>query len=89
MMHHATFYTRKECHLCEQAREAIDRCKKRLSLQIETVDVDENLEARKLYGERVPVLAIENGPVLEAWINEESLILAMRDLGQNTATSGA
>jgi len=47
-----TFYTRVGCHLCEDARAELDR----LGVAYDAVDVDEDPDLQRRYGERVPVI---------------------------------
>ena len=48
-----TLYTRKECHLCDEAKTAMMRHFP--DLAIDEVDVDTDSELARLYGEEVPV----------------------------------
>jgi glutaredoxin len=61
-----TIYSRKECHLCEEALSILEKLKIELKFEITEIfiDGDENLE--KLYGEQVPVTLI-NGEHHDYW----------------------
>ena len=61
-----TIYSRKECHLCEEALSILEKLKIELKFEITEIfiDGDENLE--KLYGEQVPVTLI-NGEHNDYW----------------------
>ena len=54
-----TIYSRKECHLCEDAFDILQGLKNELKFEIHQIfiDGDENLE--KQYGEQVPVTLID------------------------------
>ena len=52
-MRKITLYTRRECHLCDEAKAAMMRHFP--DLAIEEVDVDTDPELIRLYGEEVPV----------------------------------
>ena len=52
-MRKITLYTRRECHLCDEAKAAMMRHFP--DLAIEEVDVDTDPELTRLYGEEVPV----------------------------------
>jgi glutaredoxin len=67
--------TRQGCHLCDEAREGLDR----FGLAYEVADVDTDPDLFRLYDFRVPVLLAEDGrPVLEGRITEAALATALR-----------
>ena len=55
-------YTRKGCHLCEQAGEELERARQRYGFAFRTVDVDGDPALVRQYGECVPVVTV-NGQV--------------------------
>jgi len=48
-----TFYTREDCHLCEQVLSMLQR----VGLSWQSVDIDRDPELVEKYGIRVPVLS--------------------------------
>ena len=66
-----TLYERADCHLCEEARQALD------ALigpdRYDRVDIDTSDELIVRYGFRVPVLAVDGVDCLEAPITEPDL----------------
>jgi glutaredoxin len=56
--HVLTLYTRHQCHLCEQAKEAIMELKGEYSFTIEEVDIEQSDELTEKYGLMIPVLLI-------------------------------
>ena len=66
-----TLYERTDCHLCEEARQALD------ALigpdRYDRVDIDTSDELVVRYGFRVPVLAVDGVDRLEAPITEPDL----------------
>jgi glutaredoxin len=68
-----TLYGKAGCHLCEEARAAVEAVRSELPLELEEIDVslDPALNAR--YGERIPVLAIDGEEVFELGVSEEAL----------------
>jgi Glutaredoxin-like domain (DUF836) len=71
MTHRVVLYERVECHLCEEARQALD------ALfgpdRYDRVDIDTSDELVVRYGFRVPVLAVDGVDRLEAPITEPEL----------------
>jgi glutaredoxin len=51
-------YSRKNCHLCEVAKEVIESTRDKVNFELEIVFIDGDAELEKLYGEEVPVTVI-------------------------------
>ncbi|MEO7652349.1 MAG: glutaredoxin family protein [Bryobacteraceae bacterium] len=54
-----TLYTRRGCHLCDDAKHAIDAARLRHAFHYEEFDIDSDDGLRKLYTDEVPVIAID------------------------------
>jgi glutaredoxin len=69
-----TLYSRPGCHLCEEARAALERAQPRAPFAIDEINIelDDHLHAR--YLERIPVVAIDGEEWFDYTIDEESLI---------------
>jgi len=69
-----TLYSRPGCHLCEEARTALERAQRRAPFEIDEINIelDDVLHAR--YLERIPVVAIDGEELFDYTIDEESLI---------------
>ena len=57
-----TMYTRRGCHLCEQAWEQLEEARKRWGFVLTAADVDGDPALRERFGECVPVVTV-NGKV--------------------------
>ena len=68
-----TLYTRPGCHLCDDARAAVEAVRAERGFELEEVDVsiDPLLHAR--YGERIPVVAIDGRDELELGVDAADL----------------
>lgn len=68
-----TLYAKPGCHLCEEARAAVEVVRSRRQFELEEVDItrDPALEAR--YRERIPVVEIDGTEVLELVIDATEL----------------
>lgn len=66
-----TLYTRNECHLCDEAKEAMMRHFP--DLAIDEVDVDTDPELARLYGEEVPVGFLGKTKVFKYHLDVERL----------------
>lgn len=71
--------TRVGCHLCDVAKEAMDRVAERTGEQWVEIDVDGDVELVREYGERVPVVLLD-GREHGYWRVEEERLL--RDLSR-------
>ncbi|WP_425147919.1 glutaredoxin family protein [Deinococcus sp.] len=65
-----TLYTRAGCHLCEDARSALES----LGWDVQTVDVDGDAELKERYGHDVPVLAAGHEVLLKGVITRSRLL---------------
>jgi glutaredoxin len=73
-----TLLTRPGCHLCEQAREALNRVAATTGEGWTEIDVTTDLELEREYGDRLPVVLLD-GREHGYWRVEEDRLL--RDLG--------
>jgi glutaredoxin len=51
-------YTRRGCHLCEEAWQQLCRARRRYGFPLREVDVDDDAELRQRYGMEVPVVTV-------------------------------
>jgi glutaredoxin len=70
-----TIYAKPGCHLCDDARAAVESLRAEREFEFEEVDVtlDPVLHAR--YGERIPVVALDGRELFEYFVDP----LALRD----------
>jgi glutaredoxin len=52
-------YTRRGCHLCEQAWQQLEQAQKRYGFSLQQVDIDGDPQLVCDYGECVPVVTID------------------------------
>ncbi len=62
----AILYTRRNCHLCEDASALL----RQYGLDVETVDIDQHEELRERYDTCVPVVVIEGRERFRGRVNE-------------------
>jgi glutaredoxin len=58
MIPRVIIYSRKNCHLCEVAKEVVESAQNEAEFELEVVFIDGNPELEKRYGEEVPVTMI-------------------------------
>jgi glutaredoxin len=68
-----TIYAKPGCHLCDDARAAVERLRSERAFELEEVDVtlDPALYAR--YGERIPVIALDGRDLFEYFVDPDAL----------------
>ncbi|MFC6287988.1 glutaredoxin family protein [Nocardioides sp. GCM10027113] len=54
-----TLYTRPGCHLCDAAREVVDRVCRDLGEQFVEVDIDRDPLLQERFGEEIPVTFVD------------------------------
>jgi glutaredoxin len=68
-----TLYTRLDCCLCDDARDAIGRVRREHEFELEEIDISGDRALSERYGERVPVVMLDGRAVLELRIDEAEL----------------
>jgi glutaredoxin len=68
-----TLYGKPGCHLCEDARAAVERVRAERAFELTEVDVSLDPALNREYGERIPVLALDGEELFEFFVEEESL----------------
>ena len=66
MAQKAVLYTRQDCHLCEQARQVLERN----GFQVESIDIDGDESLRQQFGLCVPVVKINGRVRFRGRVNE-------------------
>jgi glutaredoxin len=68
-----TLYGRPGCHLCDDAREALQRVRLSTPFLFEEIDIttDDTLHAR--YLERIPVIALDGEELFDYFVDEDAL----------------
>ena len=76
-MRTVTLYGRTGCHLCDEARTALERVRARTPFALEEVDIetDDALHAR--YLERIPVVALDGRDLFDFFVDGAALLEAL------------
>ena len=69
-----TLYTRSGCHLCDDAKQAIDSARRRTVFDFEEFDIDSDPELRRLYNAEVPVIAIDGRKAFKYRLTADELV---------------
>ena len=68
-----TLYGRPGCHLCDDARDALERVRLRTPFAIEEVDITADDRLHMRYLERIPVIAVDGEELFDHFVDEEAL----------------
>lgn len=68
-----TLYTKAQCRLCEEAEVMLRRLQRNIHFDLEFVDVETDAAAYQRFGERIPVIAVDNEEVAAAPLDETRL----------------
>ncbi len=68
-----TLYSRPGCHLCDEARAALERVRARTGFEIQEVDITSDDELHRRYLERIPVVALGDEEIFDFFVDEAAL----------------
>ena len=68
-----TLYGRPGCHLCDVAREALERVRADAPFELHEVDIEGDEALFKRYLERIPVVCLDGEELFEYHVDEATL----------------
>jgi glutaredoxin len=68
-----TLYTKPDCCLCDEARDALDRVRARVAFELDVIDVSTDAKLGEHYGERIPVVLVDGREAFEYTVDEDEL----------------
>jgi glutaredoxin len=68
-----TLYGRPGCHLCDDARAALQRVRARRPFVLDEVDITRDDELHARYLERIPVVALDGEELFDYFVDEDAL----------------
>jgi glutaredoxin len=74
-------YSKPECHLCDDAKETIERVVKWLHIEVEVIDIEKDTELLNQYRYDIPVIFLDDRKIFKHRVDEEKLkkILGVSD----------
>jgi glutaredoxin len=70
---HVEIYSRPECHLCDEAKEVVERVRRRYSFALQVINIEEDPRLEAAYGAEVPVIFINGNKAFKYRVNEVEL----------------
>jgi hypothetical protein len=68
-----TLYGRPDCHLCDDARAALERVRATHPFRLDEVNIETDDALLKRYLERIPVVALDGEELFDYFVDEEAL----------------
>ena len=74
--HRLDFYTRQDCHLCDEALAVLDRIRRHHPFELSIIDLDREApeDKRKAYDWEVPVVELDGRKIMKYRIDEARLL---------------
>ena len=72
-MRTVTLYGRPGCHLCDEARAALERVRATHPFRLAEIDIETDDELFKRYLERIPVVTLDGEELFEFFVDERAL----------------
>ena len=72
-MRRVVLYGKPGCHLCDEARAVVAAVRAQQPFDLEEVDVSTDPELHRLYGDRIPVLALDGDELFEFHVEADEL----------------
>ena len=69
-----TIYSKPDCHLCDRAKEVIDRCRARAEFTVKVVDISQNPELLERYRHEIPVILLDGNEIARHFVRERKLL---------------
>jgi glutaredoxin len=73
-VHTVTLYGRDGCHLCEDARAALERLRAEEPFALDEIDIERDPALHARYLERIPVIALDGEELFDYEVDEEALV---------------
>lgn len=73
-------YKKENCHLCDEAEEILGRLKKEKRFFLEKILLEENTDLFDRFGNKVPVVFINDKLVFEFKLDEEAFLRKLSEL---------
>ncbi|NHQ59900.1 glutaredoxin family protein [Chlorobium sp. BLA1] len=71
--HRVTLYGKKECCLCDEAMELLERVRASVPFEIEKIDISGNPRLQEEFGLKIPVIYVDGVRVFNYRVNENKL----------------
>ncbi|HEX2102091.1 MAG TPA: glutaredoxin family protein [Solirubrobacteraceae bacterium] len=77
-----TLYGRPGCHLCDDARAALERVRAEIPFEVHSVNIEDDDALLRTYLERIPVVALGAEEVYDYVVDEADLRARLATVGR-------
>ena len=77
-----TLYGKAGCCLCDEAKQALAAVRADVWFELEEVDVSLDPRLHRIYGERIPVVAVEGEELFDSHVDPDELRQRLGTLGR-------
>jgi glutaredoxin len=74
-----TLYSRDGCHLCDDARAALERVRAETPFRLVEIDIESDDALHREYLERIPVVELDGEELFEYFVDEATLAARVRE----------
>ena len=78
MSRKVTIYSKPDCHLCDRAKEVVERCRQKVDFVLEVVDISQNPELLGQYRNDIPVILLDGREIARHVVRERKLLELLR-----------
>jgi glutaredoxin len=72
-----TLYGKADCHLCDDARRALERVRRDVAFELVERDIEDDEQLLRAYFERIPVVTLDGRELFEFFVDEDALRRAL------------
>ncbi len=69
-----TIYSKPDCHLCDRAKEVVERCRQKVDFSVEIIDISQNSELLERYRDDIPVILLDGNEIGRHFVRERKLL---------------
>ena len=69
-----TIYSKPDCHLCDRAKEVIERCRNKADFTVEVLDISQDPELFERYRNDIPVILLDGKEIARHFVRERKLL---------------
>jgi glutaredoxin len=77
-----TLYGRPGCHLCDEARAALERVRAQFPFEVHSVNIEEDDALLRAYLERIPVVALDGEELYDYRVDAADLRARLATVGR-------
>jgi len=69
-----TIYSKPDCHLCDRAKEVVERCRSKADFTVEVIDISRNPELFERYRNDIPLILLDGKEIARHFVREHQLL---------------